>query len=120
VLTWFGVTAVESLPAAALPRERRVAAFSIWPERAMAESYMEAKRELYRRFTDDQNIGNLLELKRYEVNLRPPVAEFLERAPHLYDGVHTLPPEAELRERVRALADSIFGPFAEPPPLASR
>jgi hypothetical protein len=120
VLTWFGVTAVESLPAAALPRERRVAAFSIWPVRAMAESYLEAKRELYRRFTDDQNIGNLLELKRYDVSLRPPVAEFLERAPHLYDGVRTLPPEAELRGRVRALADGIFGPFPDPAPLAAR
>jgi hypothetical protein len=88
----------------------------------MAEAYLEAKRELYRRFTDDQNIGNLLELRHYEVALRPPVAAFLERAPHLYDGVNGLPPEAEMRARVRALADSIFGPFPAPAPapLAAR
>lgn len=111
VLTWFGVTAVESLPAAALPREQRVAAFSIWPTRPMAEAYLEAKRELYRRFTDDQNIGNLLELKGYDVKLRPPVAEFLARAPELYPGVSAMPPEAEMRARVRSLADGVFGPF---------
>ncbi|HTQ04834.1 MAG TPA: hypothetical protein VMI54_13305 [Polyangiaceae bacterium] len=114
VLTWFGVTAVESLPAAALPRERRVAAFSIWPTRPMAEAYLEAKREIYRRFTDDQNIGNLLELKRYDVQLRPPVAEFLERAPELYAGVQAMPPEAEMRIRVQALADAVFGAFPGP------
>jgi hypothetical protein len=111
VLKWFGVTAVESLPAAALPRERRVAAFSIWPTRPAAEAYLEAKRELYRRFTPDQHIGNLLELERYDVKLRPPVAEFLERAPKLYDAVSTGPPEAEMRAQVRALADCVLGPF---------
>jgi hypothetical protein len=51
---WFGVTTRESLPAAALPRERLVAAFSRWPTRASATAYLEAKRELYRRFTPDQ------------------------------------------------------------------
>jgi hypothetical protein len=110
VLTWFGVTAVESLPAAALPRERRVAAFSVWPNRACAEAYLEAKRELYRRFTPEQNIGNLLELDRYDVTLRPPVAEFLQRAPELYLDARADPPEAELRARVSALAVEVLGP----------
>jgi hypothetical protein len=111
VLRWFGVTALDSLPAAALPRERRVAAFSVWPTRAAADAYLEAKRELYRRFTPDQQIGNLLELDRYDVRLRPPVAEFLERAPGLYDAVSNTPPEAEVRARIRALADQLFGAF---------
>ncbi len=115
VLSWFGVTAVESLPAAALPRERRVAAFSIWPTRPMAESYIEAKRELYRRFTDDQEIGNLLELRHYDVEVRPPVAEFLERAPRLYEGIEVMPPAEEMREKVRSLAQALFGPFPDPP-----
>lgn len=110
VLTWFGVTAVESLPAAALPRERRVAAFSVWPNRACAEAYLEAKRELYRRFTPEQNIGNLLELDRYDVRLRPTVAEFLQRAPELYLEARGEPPEAELCARVAALAAEVLGP----------
>ena len=116
VLRWFGVTSVESLPAAALPRERRVAAFSVWPTRAAAEAYLAAKRELYRRFTPDQNIGNLLDLKQYDVNLRPPVAEFLERAPRLYARASTEPPEAELRATISALADEVLGPL--PPGVA--
>ena len=110
VLTWCGVTAVESLPAAALPRERRVAAFSVWPNHACAEAYLEAKRELYRRFTPEQNIGNLLELDRYDVRLRPTVAEFLQRAPELYLDARGEPPEAELRARVSALAAEVLGP----------
>lgn len=112
VLTWFGVTAVASLPAAALPRERRVAAFAVWPNRACADAYLEAKRELYVRFTPEQNIGNLLELDRYDVKLRPAVAEFLQRAPELYLTAQAEPPEAELRERVRALAVEVLGPVA--------
>jgi hypothetical protein len=112
VLRWFGVTSLESLPAAALPRERRVAAFSVWPTRPAAEAYLEAKRELYRRFTPDQQIGNLLELARYDVKLRPSVAEFLERAPKLYDRVAAEPLQAEMRAQVRHLADCVLGPFA--------
>jgi hypothetical protein len=111
VLTWFGVRSSESLPAAALPRGRRVAGFAVWPKRAMAEAYLEAKRELYRRFTVDQNIGNLLELDRYEVTLRPPVAEFLDGAPKLFATAQGMPPEAEMRTAVRALAERIFGVF---------
>ena len=111
VLTWFGVTSVESLPAAALPRERRVAAYSVWPTRAAAEAYLEAKRELYRRFTREQNIGNLLVLEQYTVKLRAPVAEFLARAPRLFAEVPVAPPEAELRARIRALADEVLGPL---------
>jgi hypothetical protein len=109
VLRWFGVTSVESLPAAALPRERRVAAFSVWPTRASAEAYLEAKRELYRRFTREQNIGNLLVLDQYDVKLRAPVAEFLERAPRLFATTRVEPPEAELRASIRALADQVLG-----------
>ena len=115
VLRWFGVTSLESLPAAALPRERRVAAFSVWPTRAAAESYLEAKRELYRRFTPEQEIGNLLELDHYDVKLRPSVAEFLERAPGLYATAGGEPPDAELRGRVRALADQVLGPYPDAP-----
>lgn len=115
VLRWFGVTSLESLPAAALPRERRVAAFSVWPTRAAAESYLEAKRELYRRFTPEQEIGNLLELDHYDVKLRPSVAEFLARAPKLYEAFGGDPPAAEMRGRVRALADQVLGPYPDAP-----
>lgn len=111
VLTWFGVRSSESLPAAALPRGRRVAAFAVWPLRAMAEAYIEAKRELYRRFTDEQNIGNLLELDRYDVTLRAPVARFLDESPKLFASARGRPSEAELRGAVRTLADRIFGVF---------
>jgi hypothetical protein len=111
VLSWFGVTTAESLPAAALPREKLVAAFSRWPTRASADAYLEAKRELYRRFTPDQNIGDLLELAGLDVKLRPPVETFLDRAPLLYEKAEQAPPEAEIRARVQKLADEVLGPF---------
>jgi hypothetical protein len=114
VLTWFGVTSGESLPAAALPREKLVAAFSRWPTRAASEAYLEAKRELYRRFTPDQNIGDLLELAGLDVKLRPPVEAFLDRAPTLYLAATEPRPEAEIRARIRKLADEVLGPFPAP------
>ena len=95
VLAWFGVTAVNSLPAAALPREKLVAAFSRWSTRGAAGAYLEAKRELYLRFTPDQNIGDLLELVGLDVRMRPPVEAFLERAPALYASEKGEPKEPE-------------------------
>jgi len=115
VLGWFGVTSAESLPAAALPREQLVAAFSRWPTRAAATAYLEAKRELYRRFTPDQSIGDLLELDGLDVKLRPPIERFLERAPLLYVKTAEAPPELEIRARIQKLADDELGPFAAPP-----
>jgi hypothetical protein len=88
-----------------------VAAFSRWPTRAAADAYLEAKRELYRRFTPDQNIGDLLELAGLDVKLRPPIETFLDRAPALYVKAEQAPPEAELRARIRKLADEVLGPF---------
>jgi len=114
VLSWFGVTTSESLPAAALPREKLVAAFSRWPTRAAGTAYLEAKRELYRRFTPDQNIGDLLELDGLDVKLRPPIERYLDRAPLLYVSAAEAPPEAEMRARIRALADEELGPFTGP------
>jgi hypothetical protein len=114
VLRWFGVTSVESLPAAALPREKLVAAFSRWPTRAAATSYLEAKRELYRRFTPDQSIGDLLEHDGLDVKLRPPIQEFLDRAPALYVTATAEPPEGEIQARVQRLADEVLGPFTAP------
>jgi hypothetical protein len=114
VLEWFGVSTVESLPAAALPREKLVAAFSRWPTRASATAYLEAKRELYRRFTPDQRIGDLLELDGLDVNLRPPIAELLDRAPLLYVSASEEPPEAEIRARIQGLANEVLGPFPVP------
>jgi hypothetical protein len=111
VLEWFGVTAVESLPAAALPREKLVTAFARWDTRAAADAYLEAKRELYRRFTPDQNIGDLLELVGLDVRMRPPVETFLERAPALYASSAAPPGEPEIRAKVQGLADELLGPY---------
>jgi hypothetical protein len=114
VLTWFGVTTEESLPAAALPREKLVAAFSRWPARAAGTAYLEAKRELYRRFTPDQNIGDLLELDGLDVKLRPPIERFLDRAPLLYASASDAPADETIRARIRALAHEELGPFSGP------
>jgi hypothetical protein len=112
-LRWFGIKSTEVLPAAAIPRGRRIAAFSRWQTRAAAEAYLEAKRELYRRFTPEQQIGNLLSLSGNDVQLRTSVAALLDRAPMLYGEAKELPPEVEMRARVRRLADELLGPFVD-------
>jgi hypothetical protein len=114
VLEWFGVESDESLPAAALPREKLVAAFSRWPTRAAGTAYLEAKRELYRRFTPDQSIGDLLELDGLDVKLRPPVQRFLDRAPLLFVSASEAPSDGEIRRSIRELANQELGPFPAP------
>ncbi len=113
VLSWFGVRGDRSLPAGAFERDRPVAVFSRWPSRGAAAGYFAAKRELHRRFTADQKIGNLMILDGVDVRLRPEVEAFLERATRLGAGAAPAaePPADELRARVEALAVELLGPF---------
>jgi hypothetical protein len=122
-LEWFGVKApTGGLPGGAFAENTRtVAVFSTWGNRAAALAHFEAKRELHRRFTMDQRLGNLLALDGMEMVIRPPVEAFLQRAPGLYPGRHTPdvpPPVEEVRAKVRALADEVLGPFPDAAPAA--
>jgi hypothetical protein len=117
VLTWFGARNDMSLPAGTFATGHRVAAISQWGSFAAVNSYFEAKRELHRRFTADQKIGNLMMINGMDVALRPEIAQFLDRAIHLFDGRDAnTPADDVITEEVRRLADELLGPWPGPAP----
>ncbi len=118
VLRWFGVRGDVGLPAAVLlgPGARRVVAFSVWRTDLAVRAYFAAKRELHRRFTVDQKIGNILVLDGMQVRTRPQVQAFLDRSAALFDdrpvgGAAVT--DDEVRAAVDALATATLGPFRE-------
>lgn len=121
-MAWLGVPAGEALPAGAfMAPERYVAALGQFPNRTSAWAYFEAKREVFRRFTTDQRLGYVLELRGSgELKVRPHITDFAWDAAKLFEGQPEQPPAGDPRiaQAVRALADKRFGPFPDAAPLA--
>jgi hypothetical protein len=117
LLAWMGVQPERALPAGLFADEARsAAALGILPNRTAARCYFAAKAELHRRFTDDQLLGNVFEMRGMaDIDLRPAVFRFLQHAIVLYRGHRRAPPREEITAAVRALAAEEFG-VAEPPP----
>jgi hypothetical protein len=95
-----------------------VALVSRWHSRRQVHAYFAAKRELHRRFTPDQPVGNVVSYSAWlGLRLRPTVQAFLAAV----DAGADAWPEAEapqpgaLAERVAAIANQHLGPFAPPP-----
>jgi hypothetical protein len=81
-------------------RERRVALISRGLTETEIERYFVLKRELHRRFTQDQRLGNVVFWSHQKLRLRPRVAEYFEA------GILT-------QTDPRILADQMFGPQAQ-------
>ena len=91
--------------------ERFVAALCVLREPERFQVYFELKRELHRRFTADQAVGNLFEWNGKNLLYRQPVQDFLVQGVEMYRG-RDVPPLEEVRREVRALAARMFGPLA--------
>ena len=112
LLAWFGLHDETTLPAGAFEDPtREVAAFSIWPTRTAVDAFFAAKAEVHRRFTIDQKVGDVFVLDGHEITMRPAVAAFLDRAPHLFDHAAKAPSADEIARAVDALAVESFGEF---------
>ena len=78
-LDWLKVRAPEIVTAGSLTEgAERIALISRSLTAREVEAYFAAKRELHRRFTDDQKIGNISSWSWRGLQLRPQVAAFLE------------------------------------------
>ena len=78
-LDWLKVQAPQIVTAGSLTEgAERVALISRTLSAREVEAYFAAKRELHRRFTDDQKIGNIWSWSWRGLQLRPQVAAFLE------------------------------------------
>ncbi|MGD2112475.1 MAG: YiiX/YebB-like N1pC/P60 family cysteine hydrolase [Gammaproteobacteria bacterium] len=107
---WLGITGHGTVQARQLiAPERLVASLSVLREPERFQVYIELKRELHRRFTADQKLGNLFEWDGRRLLFRRPVQEYLMQGVEMYRG-REVPPQAEVRREVRALAVRMFGP----------
>lgn len=112
VRLWLGIDDRGTLQAQQLiAPERFVAALSVLREQARFQVYIELKRELFRRFTADQAVGNLFEWNGKQLDFRQPAKDFIVRGLEMYRG-REVPPLAEVRKDIRALAERMFGPLA--------
>lgn len=69
-------------------------------------------RELHRRFTVDQKLGNLFVWKSGRLQYRHSIKQFADKADDLLDAKSSLPKESEVFAQVKALAENFFGPVS--------
>ena len=120
-LRYLAVPLETALPAGLFyDASRYLGAIGQFRSRTAATCYFEAKRELHRRFTEDQKLGNLFIFEHADLALRPGIDEFMHAAVALFDGwtSRAAPSDAEIAAAVRKLADDTFGPI-EPPAVAA-
>jgi hypothetical protein len=94
-LRWLGIGGPDMLMAGALiAGQRRVALLSRGLTEFQIGRYFELKRELHRRFTADQRLGNVLFWRDQRLHLRPAVEEYFE------SGILTPEDPARVADRV--------------------
>lgn len=115
LLDWLGVDSDRCLPAGIFADPARsAAALGLLPTRTSATCYFEAKAELHRRFTDDQQLGNLFDMSGMaDITTRPAVQLFQQHAAGLFRGAQQPPTREAMRTAVQSLAEQLFG-VAEP------
>lgn len=119
LITWFKVERNVALPAATFSDESRWrASMGQLPCRTTAYSYFAAKKEISRRFTDDQVLGNIFRMEGIgDIRLRDEVLLFLNRAMRVFPITPNRRfPLDEIEAKVKALAEEMFGSLPEKPP----
>jgi hypothetical protein len=100
-LGWLDITTPEMLLAGDLIADApRLALFSRRFTAAQVARYFELKREIHRRFTDDQRVGNVVEWRKQRLWMRPDVDRFFEAG-------------MAVDVDARQLAVEVFGPMPD-------
>jgi hypothetical protein len=115
-MKWLGVQlGSATIPAIFFHSPDRVAAsLGRFSSRTAAYAYFEAKRELHRRFTKEQRVGFLFDMKwTGDIQVHAEIEQFAFDASKLFDEVDPPPPPGDPRitEAVKQLAAERFGPF---------
>ena len=110
VLDWLKIRASKVIPASALIDEgRHVGTLSLKFSPAQIQAYFDLKRELHRRFTPDQKLGNVFHWSGRDLKLRDEVQQFMTRGLGIFAGQEPRSPRSTA-ETVQALAAEIMGP----------
>lgn len=90
---------------------KQIATLSLVRTRTEITIADEVRREIHRRFTCDQKVGNVFQLTGATVLFREPVQKFSDAARLLFNTTETPQDGRIVRNAVRELANHHFGPF---------
>ncbi len=110
VRDWLGISDVGTVQARQLiDSERLVTTLSALRTQTRFLVYIELKREIHRRFTADQKLGNLFEWTGKNLAFREPIVRFMTQGLQLYETDQQIPDATRIAADVRRLAESLFG-----------
>jgi len=109
---WFDASDDWIITTASLVKNARSAGtITSYPSRSSFYAYFAAKRELYRRFTRDQKLGNLFYLDGTDLALRPAVRTFIDLAIERFHETDTTFSVARINDTIRKIAEVYFRPI---------
>lgn len=116
IADWLQLRADMLIPAGALvEHSERVALISKKHNPAQFSAYFSLKRELHRRFTPDQKVGNVLSFSSFGgLGFQPPVRKVTRAVDRAAQDWGSLT-EAEIDARVRRIATQTLGPWNQKP-----
>ena len=79
------------------------------PETTRFLVYFAIKREIHRRFTADQKLGNIFEWTGKRLVFREPIIRFMTEGLRYYEDDLSIPDEAAIDTDMRKLANRLFG-----------
>jgi len=112
VREWLGITDKGTIQAKPfIDPERLVGTLSVLDSQIRFAVYIELKREIHRRFTRNQKLGNLFQWKNSNLEFRMPIILFLSKGLHLYEKDEDIPSRKVIKRDIRKLANEMFGPL---------
>jgi len=114
-LEWMKVPLDRNMPAGSFADPaRKVGALVTLGNPVATACYFEAKREICRRFTKDQKIGNVFKMAGYDIDLHDEIDQYIRKSINLFAHVGVVPDKETIREAVRNLAEEMLGPVDLP------
>lgn len=110
VLDWWGVNDSRSIPVGSLVQNLElVGELGTKEERLRAMTFNAFKKEVHKRFTKDQKMGNIFKFSK-GLGYQPPISTFLNQSQELIGGASgSQKSAAEIENHVMALAVLLFG-----------
>lgn len=110
---WWGATNPSIVTVASLIEKASYAgALTVYASRSNFYAYVAAKRELHRRFTPEQRLGNVFYLENKKLKIRPAIRRFILRAMDLFPDEEVPFSTDKIDQRIHEFAEVYFEPAA--------